>query len=129
MILAAAIPSSPRSVRWRWRDHSRVPRGRDGRSLSSTAIGHLLAPGETLGPADRRILRVLVSDEGMLFTFAELAELARICVQHNDEIEKANRLHRHIHPIRRALAEGCWIDVVPGFGVTFMRRKQFQKAG
>lgn len=113
MILAAAIPSSPRSVRWRWRDNPHViPRGRDGRSLAGLAIDHLIAHGESLGPAARRVLRVMASDEGSLFTFADLAQLA-----------SATTLHKQILFIRRALIRDCWVDSVLGQGFTFKRRR------
>lgn len=117
MILAAAIPSSPRSVRWRWRDRPDViPRGRDGRSLSGLIIDHLLAPGETLAPATRRVLRVLTSDEGSMFTFADLAKLSGV------NNNTGGQLHKHVLWIRRALVRDCWVDSVLGRGFTFKRR-------
>lgn len=121
MILAAAIPSSPRSVRWRWRDRPDViPRGRDGRSLSGLKIDQYLG-GEGLGPAARRVLRVLVSDEGTLFGFADLSRLAGVSVGAHDPLH--NRLHKQIHFIRRALIADCWVDGVLGQGFTFKRRR------
>jgi hypothetical protein len=116
--------SAPRTTaRWRWRDHPHViPRGRDGRSLAGEPIAQLLLPGESLSPATRRVLRVLASDEGKAFTFADLADLASVGTQAGSAHDRANILHRHVYLIRLAMIAECWIDSVMGMGFMFRRR-------
>lgn len=99
-----------------------VARSRSGRVLHGDDIDQVILRGEHLRPAARRVLRVLMSEEGRLFTFGELAELASVRCAGNDAFGRANRLHFHIHHIRRALIDECWIDCVVGIGAVFLRR-------
>jgi DNA-binding response OmpR family regulator len=99
-----------------------VARDREGRSLTQD-VTPLLLPGERLQPAARRVLRVLLSEEGRLFTFDELATLASVGGPGNDTLDRADRLHRHIHYIRRALIPDCLLLSLERQGFRFRRRK------
>lgn len=104
-----------------------VARDRAGRSLSQD-VTPLLLPGERLQPAARRVLRVLLSEEGRLFTFDELATLASVGGPGNDTLDRADRLHRHIHYIRRALIPDCLLLSLERQGFLFRRRKSVSRA-
>ena len=103
----------------RLRKRPPVARDRDGCVLSVDLSAMLTAH---IQPAQRRILMVLVSEEGRVFGFDELTKLASVGSLMGSTSDRADRLHRHIHYIRQALVPDCWIDSVMRAGYVFHRR-------
>jgi DNA-binding response OmpR family regulator len=118
---AFATPAAPALTATARHRHPLVARDRDGNALT-TDLAALLIAGEHLAPAARRILRVLLSAPGELFSFTDLATLAAIGDPTNTPTERAARLHRHLHYIRRGLISDCWIANTPGVGFVLRRR-------